>query len=203
VSQTKSVVAAVVAATSAFLLFQATLVGGAVSSAGASAAPSCNSITKSQAVAAGFKMATGPKITPYNNQNLSANAANALGETIDFGAKAIVVSCVSPTDLKALSVAAQGPNKPVMTATQYLHYLVKTSGGSMKQQAIARITNYVDFGNGKEDGLGSNATAYGVRLDSFVAGHFIVLIQTVPASPKPSKNLATFAKTIVADLSHQ
>ena len=201
-SQPKSVVAVVMAATGAILLSVGTLVGGAVTSAGASAAPSCNSITKSQAIAAGFKMATGPKITPYNDQNLSANATNALGETIDFGPNAIVVSCVSPTDLKALSVAAQGSNKPVMTATQYLQYLVKTSGGSMKPQSIAKITNYVDFGNGKEDGLGSTATASGVRLDSFVAGHFIVLTQTVPASAKPSKNLGTFAKTIEADLNH-
>ncbi len=87
-----------------------------------------------------------------------------------------------------------------MTSTQYLHYLVRTSQGSMKQQPIAQINNYVDFGNGKEDGLGSTASANGVRLDSFVAGRFLVLTQSVPAAATPSKSLSSFAKTIVADL---
>ena len=171
--------------------------------AGAATTSPCHSITKAQAIAAGFTSASGPTVTPYNDRNVSANATNALGATIDFGPKALVVSCVSPADLKVLSVAAQGTKKPTMTATQYLRYLVRTSGGSMKAQSIGGIPNYVDFGNGKEDGLGSTSTARSVRLDSFVAGRYIILTQTTPAVSTPSQSLKKFAKTIEADLQNR
>ena len=69
-----------------------TLWSGATTIAGAATkSPSCNSITKSVVIADGFSAATTPKITPYNYTKTSANAANALGTTIDFGSRAIVL----------------------------------------------------------------------------------------------------------------
>jgi len=50
------------------------------------AATGCSAITRALVVADGYKTATTPKITPYNFANTSANEANALGTTIDFGA---------------------------------------------------------------------------------------------------------------------
>ncbi len=92
----------------------ASLTTGISTTAGAATAHAtsagCNAITKSLAVGDGFAKATGPKVTPYNYSKLSANPANALGTTIDFGAKALVVSYVSPSDLAKLSVMAQGKN---------------------------------------------------------------------------------------------
>lgn len=177
--------------------------GAGVATSAASATTSshsCASVTKAQMIAAGFTKATGPKITAYNDAKLSANAPNALGETIDFGSKALVVSCVTPTDLKALSIPAQGAKKPPMSATAYLRYLVKTSGGSMSEQSIGSVVNYVDFGNGKEDGLGSTSTASSVRLDAFAAGSFLVLIQTAPVTIRPTATLRHAVTAIVKDL---
>ena len=62
--------------------------GMAFTPAAQAATGSCASITKALVVADGYKAATTPKLTPYNFANTSANEANALGTTIDFGAKA-------------------------------------------------------------------------------------------------------------------
>jgi hypothetical protein len=164
------------------LLATSSFVGaGLTMNAGAStSAPSCASITKSLVVADGFKGATGPKITKYNYTKVSANPTNALGTTIDFGSKALVVACVSPADLKKLSVIAQGASKPTMTATQYMAYLVKTSAGAMTSTPVGGVTDYLDYGNGKEDGLGSTSKAGSV---------------IAPATSTPSKALLAFITT--------
>jgi hypothetical protein len=52
----------------------------------------CAQLTLSTIKSYGFTKATGPVITQYNYKTAWANAMNALGETIDFGAKALVVS---------------------------------------------------------------------------------------------------------------
>jgi hypothetical protein len=132
-----------------------------------SSSPTCQSITRAQVVAAGFAGALTPKVTPYNDNKVTANAPNSLGETIDFGSKALVVGCATPTDLKALSLVANGAGKPSMTAAQYVQYLVRSSAGAMKRESIGGVLGYVDYGNGKEDGLGSTASAGSVRLDTF------------------------------------
>jgi hypothetical protein len=173
-----------------------TLGAGFSTIAGAATTTSaCSAITKAAVVPDGFTGATSPKITNYNYSKPSANAANSLGTTIDFGAKALVVSCVSPADIKKLSVTAQGASKPAMTATQYMAYMVKQSAGAMKKTPVGDVSDYLDFGSGKEDGLGSTAKAGSVRLDAWVAGNYIVLTFTAPVATTPSKALLSFIKT--------
>ena len=175
------------------MLLGATLGSTAVAFGSASASststPSCAAITKAVVLADGYSAATGPKITKYNYTNTAKNAANALGTTIDFGAKALVVGCVSPSDIAKLSKAA---GKSTMTATQYMAYMVKQSAGAMKATKVGGVTDYLDFGNGKEDGLGSLSTAVSLRLDAWVVGNFIVLGFSQPAMAAPSSALLHF-----------
>ena len=144
--------------------------------------PSCGNLTKSLVVKDGYTKATGPKITKYNYAHPDKNEANALGTTYDFGSKALVVGCVSPTDLVQLSIAAQGKKKPTMTATQYLAYMVKQSAGAMTKTPVAGMDDYLDFGNGKEDGVGSMDKARSLRLDAWVIGNYIVLTFSGPVT---------------------
>ena len=156
---------------------------------------SCASITKALVIADGYKSATGPTTTPYNFAKPSANQANALGTTIDFGAKALVVGCISPADIAKYSVAGNGAKKPVMTATQYLAYVVKQSAGAMKKTPVAGVSDYLDFGNGKEDGVGSTAKAGSLRLDAWVAGKYVILTFSAPAVATPPASLLAFIKS--------
>jgi hypothetical protein len=127
-----------------------TLVASLSPSAGAATkVASCAALTKAVVVRDGFTAATTPAITAYNYTTASANSANALGTTIDFGTKALVVGCVSPSDISKLSAAAQGPSKPAMSATKYMAYLVKQSAGSMTKTPIGAVSDYLDFGSGK------------------------------------------------------
>ncbi len=160
--------------------------------ASASTTNKCGQLTLSTIKSYGFTKATGPKITQYNFTKSSANAANALGETIDFGARALVISCVTPSDIAKLSVQAGG--KKTWTAQQYMNWMVKDSAGAMKATPTAGTTSYLDFGNGKEDGLGSTVKATSVRLDAFVFHNYILMIQTAPLSVKPSAALSAFIK---------
>ena len=149
---------------------------------------SCTSITRALVVADGYKAATAPKLKPYNFANTSANEANALGTTIDFGAKALVVGCVSPADIAKYS----GPKKPIMSATQYLASVVKQSAGAMKKTAVGGVNDYLDFGNGKEDGVGSTAKVGSLRLDAWVAGKYVILTFSAPAVARPPAALLAF-----------
>ncbi len=167
----------------------------AVTSAGA-VTPSCAGITKALVVSNGYTAATGPVVTPYNYTKASANAMNALGTTIDFGAKALVVSCVSPADIVKLSALAT-PGKPTMTATQYMAWMAKDSAGAMKATPVAGVTDYLDFGNGKEDGVGSTVKAGSVRLDAWVAGKFIFLAFSAPVTPTVPTPLVNFIHSTV------
>lgn len=166
---------------------------GAIASSPASASSAtCASITKALVVQDGYTAATGPVVTPYNYAKTSANPANALGTTIDFGAKALVVGCVSPDDIAKLV----GKGKPTMTADAYLAKMAKDSAGAMKKTMVGNVVDYLDFGNGKEDGLGSIKTAGSIRLDAWVAsGKFIILTFSGPASKTPSKALLAFMKS--------
>ena len=182
---------------SGFILASTLVVGSAaVTSAGAATAPSCAGITKALVVSNGYTAATGPVVTPYNYKKESANAANALGTTLDFGAKALVVSCVSPADIAKLSALAT-PGKPIMTATQYMAWMVKDSAGAMKATPVAGVTDYLDFGNGKEDGIGSTVKAGSVRLDAWVAGKFIFLAFSAPVTPTVPTPLVNFIHSTV------
>ena len=168
-----------------------------ITSAGATSTATCASLTKQVVVADGYTKATKPVITPYNYKKLSANAANALGTTIDFGAQALVVGCVSPSDITKLSVIAQGKNKPTMTAQQYMNYLVKQSAGAMKKTKVGPVYDYLDFGNGKEDGLGSTSKATSVRLDAWVAGKYIILGFSAPVvTPAPARLIDFITTTL-------
>lgn len=155
----------------------------------------CSRLTLAVVKGDGFTKATPAMTTPYNYTKASANAANALGTTIDFGAKALVISCVSPADIAKLSVQAQGSMKPPMTAPQYMNYLVTQSDGAMKKTLVGGVADYLDYGNGKEDGLGSTSSAASVRLDAWVAGSYIVLAQTEPAGPPSAALLKFIAST--------
>ena len=168
---------------------------GVATSAGATQVGSCSSLTKAVVVSDGFTGAATPKITPHNYTKASANSANALGTTIDFGSKALVIGCVSPADIKKLSVIALGSSKPAMTTTQYMAYLVKQSAGAMIKTPVGGVSDYLDQGNGKEDGLGSTAKASSVRLDAWITGNYIVLTFTVPATATASKPLLALIKT--------
>jgi len=186
------------APTTTGLVLLSSLVVGSTSSPSAGAAgsnTSCASITKSVVVGDGFTGATTPKTTSYNYTKLSANPANSLGTTIDFGPKALVVACVSPSDIKKLSAIAQGSSKASMTATQYMAYLVKQSAGAMVKTPVGGVSDFLDFGSGKEDGLGSTSAAGSVRLDAWVAGKYIFLTFIAPVSTTPSKPLLSFIKT--------
>jgi len=158
-------------------------------------AQGCAAITQALVVGDGFTKATAPVITAYNYAKSSANAANSLGTTFDFGAKALVVGCVSPSDIAKLSISAQAKGKPTMTATQYMAFMVKDSAGAMKKTAAGPVTTYLDFGNGKEDGLGSTAKAKNLRLDAWVVGNYIILTFSAPASVKASAPLLAFMKS--------
>ena len=160
--------------------------------ASATTANKCGQLTLSAIKSYGFTKATGPKITQYNFKKESANAANALGETIDFGAKALVISCVTPSDIAKLSVQAGG-NKS-WTAARYMQWMVKDSAGAMKATPTVNTTSYLDFGSGKEDGLGSTVSSSSVRLDAFVFHKYIIMVQTAPVSVKPSAALTKFIK---------
>ena len=170
-----------------------TIVASSAATAGASSMMSatCSSLTKSLVASKGFTQATGPVITPYNYTNASKNAPNALGTTYDFGAKALVVSCVSPSDIAKLSKQA-GKS---MTAQQYMAYMVKQSAGAMNKTLVAGTNDYLDFGNGKEDGLGSTDKMGSVRLDAWVAGGYIFLGFSGPVtSPKASPAVQSLIK---------
>ena len=164
----------------------------------ATSASACNKITKAVMVADGYNKAVSPSITSYNYTNPSSNPANALGNTIDFGAKALVVGCVSPADIKKLSASVQGSSKTTMTTNQYMAYLVKQSAGAMTKTPVGGVSDYLDFGSGKEDGLASTSTAGSIRLDAWVAGSYIILTFSAPASATPPKALLNFIKTTKA-----
>ncbi len=153
------------------------------------ATASCSSLTKGAIVSDGFKNTISATITSYNYQKPSSNQPNALGTTIDFGPKAVVIACVSPKDIAKLSVTAQGGGKPTMSAQQYMKYLVKQSAGAMKKTPVGGVNDYLDFGNGKEDGVGSLSTAGSIRLDAWVARGYIFLTFSQPASSTPSAAL--------------
>jgi hypothetical protein len=180
----------------AFVTLGASLVTvGANSTAGASTAQNCSKLTKSVVVADGFTKAIGPKVTPYNYKVASKNAPNALGTTYDFGKGALVIGCVSPADLVHLSADAQGAMKPTMSATAYLNYMVKQSAGAMTKTKVGPVFDYLDFGNGKEDGLGSTATASSVRLDAWVAGKYLIFGFIAPVTTKPTPALLKLVDT--------
>ena len=162
--------------------------GIAVAPSAQATTSSCAVITKAVVVADGYKAATNPKRTPYNFTNTAANEANALGTTIDFGAKGLVVGCVSPADIAKYSGGK-------MNATQYLASIVKASAGAMKKTAVGGVNDYLDFGNGKEDGVGSTAKAGSLRLDAWVAGKNVILTFSAPAVATPPAALLAFIRS--------
>ena len=167
------------------------LVSGAVNAGATTTMASCSNISKSLVIADGFTAAVTPTITPYNYANLSANQANAMGSTIDFGPKALVVSCVSPADVAKLAKIAKLP--ATTTAAQYMSYVVMQAAGAMKKTMVGGVADYLDFGNGKEDGIGSLSKAGSIRLDAWVAPQgFLVFTFSQPASATPSAALLKF-----------
>ena len=164
--------------------------GVSMAPASQAAVTGCSAITKALVVSDGYKTATAPKITPYNFANTSANEANALGTTIDFGATALVVGCVSPAD-----IAKYAGSMKSMTATQYLASVVKDSAGAMKKTVVGGVNDYLDFGNGKEDGVGSTSKAGSLRLDAWVAGKYVILTFSAPAVATPPAALLAFIKS--------
>lgn len=160
----------------------------------------CSSITKALVISDGYKAAIGPASSAYNFKNPSVNQANALGATIDFGVKALVVGCISPADIAKYSALANGAKKPVFSATQYLAYIVKQSAGAMKKTLVGGVNDYLDFGNGKEDGVGSLSKAGSLRLDAWVASNYVILTFSAPAIAKTPASLLAFIKSTQAVL---
>lgn len=176
----------------ATLLGSLVLVSPAVS--GASAAKGCGALTLQAVKADGYTAATGPSVTPYNYANANANAANAVGTTIDFGKSALIVGCLDPAHL-ASAWKAQGFAGKATTAQAFMADLVAASQGAMTATKVGGVTDYLDYGNGKEDGLGSLSKAASLRLDAWVAnGKYVVLTFSAPAGP-PSKALLRFIST--------
>jgi hypothetical protein len=152
-------------------------------------------LTLSTIKADGYTAATGPKVTPYNYAKMSANGANALGTTLDFGSKALVVGCLDPANLAA-AWKMEGFTGKATTATAFMSQLVKSSAGAMKATKVGPVTDYLDFGNGKEDGLGSLSSAGALRLDAWVAnGNYVVLAFSQPAVSAAPKQLLNFINT--------
>ncbi len=166
----------------------AVLATQAAPSSASSMMASCESITKALMVSEGFSMATGPVVKPYNFAKPSANQANALGQTRDFGKAAIVVSCVSPSDVAKLSAQAKLKTRG---AKDYMKYVVAQAAGAMKATPVDGVTDYLDYGNGKEDGIASMAKAGSIRLDAWTVGSYAFFTFTTPAGP-PSKALDKF-----------
>lgn len=182
-------------AITSLIISSSVLAPGVATLASATTTASCSQLTKTALATDGYVNATGPIVTAYNYTKTSANAANSLGTTLDFGSKALVVACISPSDIKKLSAIAQGSAKPTMTADQYMAYMVKHSAGAMKKTKVGVVNDYLDFGSGKEDGLGSTSTAGSVRLDAWVSGNFIFLTFSAPAVQVPAKPLLALIKT--------
>ena len=185
-------------------LFLASLVvataGLTASSAGATTITGCGLITHSMIKADGFDSSTGPYVTDYNYAKPSKNPANALGQTIDFGAKALVVSCLDPAHLAA-AWKVEGFSGKATNATDFMTKLVAASAGAMTKTKVGPVNDYLDFGNGKEDGLGSLSTAKSLRLDAWVAnGKYVILTFTAPAAAKASTPLLNFINSTLAVL---
>ncbi len=170
------------------------------SGAGATTVTGCGLITHSLIKADGFDSSTGPYVTDYNYAHPSKNAANALGQTIDFGTKALVVSCLDPAHL-AVAWKVQGFAGKATNATDFMTKLVAASAGAMTKTKVGPVTDYLDFGNGKEDGLGSLSTAKSLRLDAWVAnGKYVILTFMAPAVSKAPTTLINFMNSTVAIL---
>ena len=82
-----------------------------------------------------------------------------------------------------------------MSSTQYLASVVKDSAGAMKKTPVAGVNDYLDFGNGKEDGIGSTAKVGSLRLDAWVAGKYVILTFSAPAVATPPAALVAFIKS--------
>jgi hypothetical protein len=162
----------------------------------ATAASGCGVLTSALVTSAGYTHALSPVVTPYNYTMTSANETNALGTTYDFGVHATVVSCVAPRDIKKLAKAAKVKN----SAAAYLAWMVKDSNGTMIPTTIGSTKDWVDYGNGKEDGLGSFVSDTSIRLDAFRAGRYIILIQTSPALTAAVPPLQRLVAAITAAL---
>jgi hypothetical protein len=71
----------------------------------------------------------------------------------------------------------------------------------MTKTKVGPVNDYLDFGNGKEDGLGSLSTAKSLRLDAWVAnGKYVILTFTAPAAAKASTPLLNFINSTLAVL---
>ncbi len=167
-------------------------------SVGASTAPTgCNALTLALAKADGYSSATGPVVTPYNYKKGAHNAANAIGTTIDFGSKALVVGCLDPANLHNAWTAQQFSGTAT-TATAFMTKLVAAAQGAMTKTTVGPVTDYLDFGNGKEDGVGSLSTAKSLRLDAWVAnGKYVIVTFSQPAAAVAPKALLAFMKSTV------
>jgi hypothetical protein len=170
-----------------------------VTSAGAATpVTGCGLITHSLIKADGFDSSYGPVVTEYDYAHPSKNAANALGTTIDFGAKALVVACLDPDHLAA-AWKVQGFSGKATNATDFMKNLVAASSGAMVKTKVGPVTDYLDYGNGKADGLGSVSTAKSLRLDAWVAnGKYVILTFITPVSTKPSAALLNFINSTLA-----
>ena len=60
---------------------------------------------------------------------------------------------------------------------------------------VAGVNDYLDFGNGKEDGIGSTAKVGSLRLDAWVAGKYVILTFSAPAVATPPAALVAFIKS--------
>ena len=68
----------------------------------------------------------------------------------------------------------------------------------MKRKMYRPVTDYLDFGNGKEDGVGSLSSAKSLRLDAWVAnGKYVILTFSQPAAAVAPKALLAFMKSTV------
>lgn len=157
----------------------------------------CKTISKALVVQSGYTSATAPKITPYNYTNKAANAAHAVGTTLDFGPTSVVVSCLAPSDLAKTATLL---HKPTFTPETYLAYMKSTIPG-LQQTSIMGIPALTRTVPGSVAGLGSMAKAPSLRVDAFmVRADYVIIIESIPTLVSPGISLKYLVLGVVRSL---
>ena len=108
----------------------------------------------------------------------------------------MIVGCLDPTHLGA-AWKAQGFSGTATNASAFMSQLVAASAGAMTKTKVGPVWDYLDYGNGSEDGLGSLASARSLRLDAWVTNNKYVLVTFSAPAGSPSKALLAFIASTV------
>ena len=157
----------------------------------------CKTISKALVIQTGYTDATGPNVTAYNYTNKAANAANAVGTTLDFGPTSVVISCLAPSDLTKTATLL---HKPAFTPESYLAYMKATIPG-LQSQNIMGIPTLTRTVPGSTAGLGSMTKAAKLRVDAFmVRADYVIIVESIPTLVSPGISLKYLVLGIVRSL---